>query len=75
MEEITIPTRLAGWKARRLLRKHIRVLDQVVDGSTDLLCEKVICEQLLEHGKVGLSFAGEAKDMRRAFFAIQRMLD
>ncbi|GMR19210.1 MAG: hypothetical protein BMS9Abin34_341 [Patescibacteria group bacterium] len=74
MDEITVSTGLAGWRVRRLLRKHIRKLNQVVGGSTDLLCEKVICEQLLKHGRVDLSFAGEAHDMRRAFYAVKRIL-
>lgn len=71
-EIITIPTGLAGWKARRLLRSHIRKLSKISDGSTDP--ERTLCEQLLKHGRVDLSFVGEAKDMRRAFYAVKRIL-
>jgi len=74
MDQIVLPTGPAGRKARRLLRKHIKMLDQVAGSSTDPLCEKVVCERLLEVGKVDSSFIGQAKDMRRAFVAIRRLL-
>lgn len=71
-ERIVIPTGLAGWRARWILCKHLRRLAKVSDGSTDP--ERTLCEQLLQDGWVKLSFIGEAKDTRMAFFALRKML-
>ncbi|NIT03786.1 hypothetical protein GTO10_02535 [Candidatus Saccharibacteria bacterium] len=71
-ERIVLPTGLAGWKARRLLRRHISKLSKISDGSTDP--ERTLCEQLLREGRVELSSLGEAKDTRMAFFALRKML-
>lgn len=71
-ETINVPTSLAGWKARWILRKHIRRLSKISDGST--APERTLCEQLLQHGQIELSNIGEAKDTRRAFYAIKRIL-
>jgi hypothetical protein len=74
MNEIFVPTGLAGWKVRRLLHKHLRKLEQAKGGPADLFCEEAICEQLFRQGRVDESFIGEAQDMRRAFVAIARLL-
>uniref|UniRef100_A0A832DUV1 Uncharacterized protein n=1 Tax=candidate division WWE3 bacterium TaxID=2053526 RepID=A0A832DUV1_UNCKA len=76
MDEIIVPAGLAGWKVRRLLRRHMHKLELARGGSTDtdLLCEEVICEQLVRQGRVDESFIGEAHDMRRAFVAVARLL-
>lgn len=73
-EQIVLPSGSRGSHVRRRLHRHLRMLEQVDGHSTDLQCEKAICEQLLKVGSVDIGFAGEAHDMRRAFYAMKRML-
>ena len=72
-DRIVLPGGLHGPYVRLRLQKHLRMLNQTEGHSTDLQCEKAVCEQLLKAGSVDISFAGEAHDMRRAFFAVKRM--
>lgn len=74
MDGITIPGGIAGIRARRILRRHLKALAQVLYPDTDILCEKVLCQELLRKGRIDIGFAGEATDMRRAFVAVARLL-
>ena len=74
MDEIVLPKGVAGISARRLLRRYLKELAEVESHSTDLQCEIAVCEFLLKNGTVDVSFAGQAQDMRRAFYAVKRML-
>lgn len=73
-DSIVLPGGIKGILARQTLRRHIRALAQVQYPDTDILCERVLCQELIRKGRIDISFAGEATDMRRAFVAIARLL-
>lgn len=74
MDKIVLPNGFQRKLAVKALRRHLKELAEVESHGTDLQCEIAIFEKLLRDGSVDLSFAGEARDMRRAFYAVKRML-
>jgi len=83
MSEILVPKGLAGWKARRTLRRHLRDLEEGKFGDDKLgspsLFEHFLCMVLLAEGKLDESSldkgdSKEARELRLAFVAIARLL-
>ncbi|HLD96402.1 MAG TPA: hypothetical protein VI794_01600 [Patescibacteria group bacterium] len=73
-DRIVIPNGIEGAALRLRLRQYLSDIEQLQSTGTDLQCEIAVCQKLLRDGSVNVSFAGQARDMRRAFYAIKRMV-